>query len=123
MKSRNRPITVPDPDPARRALLQALIALPAAGLAGCIPAETMQTVIPTSPTTASGTVPGTTLPATPACADDDDDPTPAQTEGPYFKPSSPLRASLLEAGMAGTRLVISGQVFSTACEPIAQALL
>jgi protocatechuate 3,4-dioxygenase beta subunit len=62
------------------------------------------------------------LPATPACGDDDD-PTPAQTEGPYYTPTTPERASLLEPGMAGTKLVLSGQVLSTGCQPVARALL
>src|SRR5688572_530651 len=35
------------------------------------------------------------LAATPECADDDDV-TPAQTEGPYFTPNSPERSSLIE---------------------------
>lgn len=50
-------------------------------------------------------------------------PTPAQTEGPYFKPNTPLRASLLEPGMAGTRLVIEGSVLTTGCTPVVRALL
>jgi protocatechuate 3,4-dioxygenase beta subunit len=109
------------PDPSRRALLQALMALPAFGLVGCREsAEALQTLSPTAPTT---TPPTTTLPPTPECGDDDDDPTPSQTEGPYFKPSSPLRTSLLESGMAGTRLVITGQVLTTACQPVGQALV
>lgn len=62
------------------------------------------------------------LPPTPACGDDDD-PTPPQTEGPYFTPSSPERASLVEPGMAGTPLVVSGHVLSTRCRPIVGALL
>jgi protocatechuate 3,4-dioxygenase beta subunit len=49
--------------------------------------------------------------------------TPDNTEGPYFKPGSPERASLLEAGVTGTTLVLSGQVLSTSCQPIAGALL
>lgn len=60
---------------------------------------------------------------TPACGDDDDEPTPSETEGPYFTPNSPERASLVEPGMAGTRIVIAGYVMSTACTPIAQALI
>ena len=32
--------------------------------------------------------------------------TPSQTEGPYYKPNTPMRASLLEPGMPGTKLVI-----------------
>src|SRR3989475_8875781 len=50
-------------------------------------------------------------------------PTPAQTEGPYFKPGSPARSSLLEPGMAGTRLALSGRVLSRDCRPIAGARL
>src|SRR5256712_3266706 len=50
-------------------------------------------------------------------------PTPAQTEGPYFKPGSPARTSLLEPGMAGTRLALSGRVLSRDCRPIAGARL
>ena len=63
-----------------------------------------------------------TLPATPACGDDDD-PTPAQTEGPYYTPNTPERASLIEPGMAGTRLVVAGYVLNTGCKPVARALL
>jgi protocatechuate 3,4-dioxygenase beta subunit len=62
------------------------------------------------------------LPATPACGDDDD-PTVAQTEGPYFTPNSPERSSLLEPGMDGTRLVLEGFVVSTGCQPVARALV
>ena len=64
----------------------------------------------------------TDLPATPAC-DDGDDPTPPQTAGPFYTPNTPLRTSLLEPGLAGTRLLLTGHVVSTACAPIAGALL
>ena len=50
-------------------------------------------------------------------------PTERQTEGPYFKPDSPLRASLVEPGMTGTRIVVTGMVLSTNCQPIARALI
>ena len=59
---------------------------------------------------------------TPACGDDGDI-TPSQTAGPFFKPDSPRRASLVEPGMAGTRMVVTGLVLSTACTPIPRALL
>lgn len=75
------------------------------------------------------TLPTNTAPAvvnqlapTPACADDDDE-TPAQTEGPYYTPNSPERASLLESGMAGTVMVLSGSVLTTDCLPVARALV
>ena len=48
---------------------------------------------------------------------------PAPDGGPYYKRSSPQRASLLEPGIGGTRLVISGWVLSTTCRPVEQALL
>jgi len=47
----------------------------------------------------------------------------ALTEGPYFTAGSPERASLLEAGMAGTKLIITGYVYDTNCQPVANALL
>ncbi len=62
------------------------------------------------------------LAATPAIADDDD-PTPAQTEGPYFTPNSPLRRSIVPAGAAGTRLTITGRVLRTTGRPVARALV
>ena len=49
--------------------------------------------------------------------------TPSQTEGPFFKPNSPERTSLREAGISGTLLTVTGYVLSTTCQPIAHALL
>jgi len=49
--------------------------------------------------------------------------TPALTEGPYFKAGSPERTSLLESGMAGTRLVLTGYVLTADCQPVAHALI
>ena len=62
------------------------------------------------------------LPPTPACG------APAQatgeqTEGPYFKRSSPLRQSLLQEGLTGERLLLGGRVLDTRCQPVANALL
>lgn len=62
------------------------------------------------------------LEPTPACGDDSDA-TPRQTEGPFYTPRSPERSSLIEPGMAGTRIVLSGYVLSRACEPITHAVL
>jgi len=59
---------------------------------------------------------------TPACADDDE-PTPAQTEGPFFSPNSPQRSNLREPGLDGTPIVLSGLVLSRSCQPIAGALV
>jgi protocatechuate 3,4-dioxygenase beta subunit len=47
----------------------------------------------------------------------------AQTEGPFYTPNSPERNSLLEDGMQGTPLLITGRVFNQDCEPIAGAIL
>ena len=62
------------------------------------------------------------LPLTPACSDDDE-PTLEQTEGPYFTPSSPERAILREAGIAGTPITLTGFVLTRSCHPIAGALV
>jgi protocatechuate 3,4-dioxygenase beta subunit len=62
------------------------------------------------------------LPLTPECKDGDEA-TPRQTEGPFFKPSSPQRADLVEPGMAGRRLDVSGLVLDRNCKPVARALI
>jgi protocatechuate 3,4-dioxygenase beta subunit len=59
---------------------------------------------------------------TPSCAGSAP-PTARQTEGPYFKPESPLRASLLEPGTTGRKILVTGMVLSTACQPVARALI
>lgn len=62
------------------------------------------------------------LEATPAC-DDGHEPTPAQTEGPYFTPNSPERSNFREHGMQGTPIVLSGLVLTRSCVPISGALV
>src|SRR5215207_672208 len=114
----------------RRRLLQLGLALPLPMvLAACQdspgdPAESAAAPTTAAPpaSAADGAAPGTTLAPTPAC-DDGDEPTVAQTEGPYFTPDSPERASLLEAGMPGQRLVVAGTVLTTDCRPVRRALL
>lgn len=49
--------------------------------------------------------------------------TPPETEGPFFKPKSPLRASLIEKNSASRKLVVTGIVLSAQCKPVANALL
>ena len=51
------------------------------------------------------------------------EPTASQVEGPYYKPNSPLRTSLREKGMPGTRLVLKGCVLSSDGSPIKSARL
>jgi protocatechuate 3,4-dioxygenase beta subunit len=58
---------------------------------------------------------------TPVCPSDQ--PTPEETEGPYFKPRSPERRSLLEPGIVGRHLVLSGLVITTGCVPVSRAVL
>ena len=47
----------------------------------------------------------------------------AVTQGPFFKAGSPEKTSLIEAGLQGTKLVLSGYVFTTDCKPVAHAQL
>jgi protocatechuate 3,4-dioxygenase beta subunit len=93
-----------------RAALAAGVAAPVALIGGPALARTATT---------SGQAPE----LTPSCHDDDDDPTPEQTEGPYFKPNSPERTSLVTPGTQGTRLTVTGYVFGLACLPVNRALL
>jgi protocatechuate 3,4-dioxygenase beta subunit len=85
----------------RRAVLRALLAVPAVGVFRW-----------------SGAAEG--LEATPACADDE--PTPPQGPGPFFKPESPQRTSLVEKGQP-REFLLTGQVLTTSCAPVAGALL
>src|SRR5256886_14548643 len=84
-------------------------------LAACGGQASPRPVATSSPATASAT-----SEASGQCSGQ---PPPAQTEGPYFKPGSPMRTSLVEPGMAGTRLALSGRVLSRDCRPIAGARL
>jgi protocatechuate 3,4-dioxygenase beta subunit len=118
--------THPTPRLTRRRLLQLGLALPLPmALPACDDGPTGERAAgPTtaaSPATTTGGAAGTLAP-TPAC-DDGDEPTLAQTEGPYFTPNSPERASLLEAGLGGQRLVVAGTVLATDCRPLQRALL
>lgn len=66
------------------------------------------------------------LPATGATAPTCTSPatlTPAVTEGPFFKSGSPERTSLLESGMTGTKLILTGYVLTADCKPVSGALL
>src|SRR5215212_7603321 len=63
----------------------------AAGAA--VPASSPATVAEPARTAPAPSPAAQSLPPTPQCADDDE-PTVAQTEGPYFTPNSPQRTSL-----------------------------
>lgn len=71
----------------------------------------------------SGLLPSTLLaqsvPLTPACGKQ----TARQTAGPFFKPDSPRRVSLIENASQNSKLVVAGLVLSLNCEPVANALL
>jgi protocatechuate 3,4-dioxygenase beta subunit len=71
---------------------------------------------------ATGHVHAQTLQPTASCPDGAE-PTARQTEGPYFKPASPERASLLEPGMKGVRVVVTGVVRLASCQPVSRALV
>lgn len=117
--SSTRPTTVP-PTPTQ--LSPTDTAAPTTASAPVEPAAT-----DTNPPPPTDTPPPTevaqVLPPTPACADGDDEPTLAQTEGPYYSPNTPERTSFLEPGIPGTKIVVTGYVLSTDCRPVAQALV
>jgi protocatechuate 3,4-dioxygenase beta subunit len=61
------------------------------------------------------------------------DPTPAcganqaatipQTEGPFFKPRSPRRSDLVDPGLTGQPIEITGYVLTRGCKPVPRALI
>ena len=62
------------------------------------------------------------LPATPACTAPAR-PTPALSEGPFFKANSPRRHSLITDRRPGKRIVLTGYVLTRSCRPVPGALL
>lgn len=116
---------------SRRTFLRAALTLPAgAMLAACIapsaaPPVAAPVVDETSTAEGAGEAANdqAVLEPTPACGDDDDEPTVAQTAGPYYTPNSPERTSLIEVDMQGDPLRLEGFVLSTGCVPVAQALV
>jgi protocatechuate 3,4-dioxygenase beta subunit len=60
--------------------------------------------------------------ATPECLDAGAATLP-ETEGPFFKPSSPERTKLFEPGMAGQPLDLVGFVLSLSCKPVSGAMI
>jgi protocatechuate 3,4-dioxygenase beta subunit len=124
------PLSSPLPLPSRRTFLRAALALPAgAMMAACIaptaaPSPEAQTTPPSAPPSAPESLPSTViLEPTLSCADDDDEPTLAQTEGPYYTPNTPERVSFLEEGITGVELLLSGYVLKTDCAPVSRALV
>src|SRR4051794_37700069 len=101
-------MTTPHPlEPRRRRAFKAGVGLSLLGLA-VIAGGTLAGL--TAPDAASAQTVAPTATCTGAL-------TPSQTEGPYYKAGSPERASLLEPGMDGTRLVLSGSVLDPTCQP------
>ncbi len=86
------------PSPTRRALLRGLFGAAAALAASSVARES--------------------LGCGPSCRATGED-----IEGPYFLPGAPLRTSLVEAGMEGLPLELSGRVRTDACEPLGAARL
>jgi protocatechuate 3,4-dioxygenase beta subunit len=82
------------------------------------------TVAPLQPTEVATPVPTPEQASAPGLdCTDPAAPTASMTEGPYFTANSPERTTLLEPGMPGTKLVLSGYVLTTSCQPVAHALL
>jgi protocatechuate 3,4-dioxygenase beta subunit len=59
---------------------------------------------------------------TPECHDGDAA-TLRQTEGPFFKPSSPERADLIEPGVAGQPIELTGLVLTRSCKPVPDVIV
>ena len=73
---------------------------------------------PPASTQSAPSVTESTLAVTPPATQDVGDPTPSQTEGPYYLSGSPERTSLVEAGSTGERLVVQGRVMDAAGRPL-----
>lgn len=98
-------MTQVDPKLRRRSFLGAAVAL-AAGAATIAPARLLAQA--------------RRLPPTPECTPGSG--TPAQTEGPFYTPRTPHRASF-RSDARGEPIVLAGQVLNTQCVPLAGAWL
>lgn len=125
-------MNAPDTAPVtRRSFLWKLVAVPVGLVIAACSGRTFTDVIEEVTTaqasrggTSAAGSPSVILPPTPECGDDDDDDvTIAQTEGPFYTPNSPLRTSLLEDGITGTPMLLTGYVLTTSCQPVANALV
>lgn len=102
----------------QRLLLVAPAPLAAALLAGRLSGIALSQESSASPEATPSLAP------TPECGDDDDlELTIPQTAGPFFTPDSPERTSLLEEGVLGTELHVSGYIYSTSCQPVPGAFI
>jgi protocatechuate 3,4-dioxygenase beta subunit len=123
--------------------IRLMIVLSMAMLAACTPAKaipvTSNTPVNAAPTTASSTKSGST-PVSSITSTNSTQPaadsnlacsagaasasvTPSLTEGPYYKSGSPEQADLDQDGVTGTKLVVTGYVYNTNCQPVAHAWL
>jgi protocatechuate 3,4-dioxygenase beta subunit len=62
------------------------------------------------------------LTPTPSCHDGNE-PTVHETEGPFFKPRSPVRSDLREPGAGGRPFELSGFVLTRSCRPLSGAVV
>ncbi|ATU94254.1 intradiol ring-cleavage dioxygenase [Phyllobacterium zundukense] len=90
----------------RRSVLAAFLAVPSIKAAGIFEANAAQSA----------------LELTPACKDADEL-TITQTEGPYYKPSSPLKQDFAADAPDGMRITLGGFVLETDCKPVDRALV
>ncbi len=136
--------------PSRRFIYQQLAVIVLLILAACSPASpaalpspaiqaNTPPVLPTLTETSTGALPRTENPplvqTTPPDASSESgtnmaiscqapaELTPPMTEGPFYTPNPPLKTSLLEEGMPGTRVRLSGYVVDPSCNPVANAYL
>jgi protocatechuate 3,4-dioxygenase beta subunit len=102
-----------------------LLAIAALLLGSCAPGTSAAPSPSPAPPSASASAiaASPTTPASPeAACRAPAQPTTASTEGPFYKAGSPERASLVEPGIAGTRLVLSGRVLTRSCAAVAGAI-
>ncbi len=96
----------------------------ALALAACGPATAPLTPAGASPLVTAGAAPSAIPAITLAVAcQSPARPTAPVDEGPFFKAGSPLRTSLVDSGVAGTRLMLTGFIVSRSCQPVVGALL
>src|SRR5262249_3844458 len=113
---------------SRRTLLLGGLALGVSGLvAACRSGSGARAARrPRATSGSSGTASPTSLAPTPACGDNTQGgalTTKAQTEGPFYELNSPEKSNFAGDVNKGTKIVLTGSVVTTACQPVGRALL
>jgi len=105
----------------RATLVPGAVLIAGAGAAFSLTADAARQQLLGYPNAGAGPSRKLALPPTPACGGRN--PTRPTTGGPFYTPRTPRRGNLIDPGMGGVPIAISGRVLDKDCRPLAGAVL